>query len=93
LVLHRHTDGTALLQITPHTGRTNQIRVHLWHLGWPILGDTLYLPGQRLGETQTVTTTDSPLHLLAWKLAFKHPIHKREVSFEAPLPIWACHQL
>lgn len=92
LVLHRHTDGTALLQVTPHTGRTNQIRVHLWHLGWPILGDTLYLPGQRLGETQTVTTTDSPLHLLAWKLAFKHPIHKREVSFEAPLPNWACHQ-
>ncbi len=91
-VLHRFPDGTALLEVTPRTGRTNQIRVHLWHLGLPIVGDTMYLPGQRLGDTQTLTPNAPPLHLFAWKLAFKHPLHGGEYTFQAPRPDWAKEQ-
>ena len=52
-VIERYADGTALLGVLPKTGRTNQIRVHLWHLGWPIVGDAMYQAGRRLGEIQT----------------------------------------
>ncbi len=42
-------DGLAWLELTPHTGRTHQIRVHAAHEGWPILGDPLYgRPGEGL---------------------------------------------
>ena len=35
-------DGTTLLEVTPETGRMHQIRLHLAHMGWPILGDGIY---------------------------------------------------
>jgi UPF0176 protein len=88
-VLARLPDGTAVLCVTPRTGRTNQIRVHLWHLGWPIRGDALYGPGHRLGEVQTHAVGDPPLNLHAWRLEFAHPIDGRPVAYEAPPPAWA----
>ncbi|MBL9130394.1 MAG: sulfurtransferase [Verrucomicrobiaceae bacterium] len=88
-VLQRAADGTALLEARPITGRTNQIRIHLWHLGHPILGDAAYLPGGEVGETQTLALTDPPLCLHAWKLAFNHPLTKQRVEFEAEKPAWA----
>ncbi len=88
-VLKRFPDGTALLSVVPRTGRTNQIRVHLWHLGWPIQGDPMYLPGGRLGEVQTLAVLDSPLRLFASRLAFAHPQHGKPVAFEAPPTSWA----
>lgn len=56
-----------------HTGRTHQIRVHLAHLGHPILGDTLYggAPSDRLW-----------LH--AWRLGLRHPVTGAELRLEAP---------
>ena len=47
-------DGTTLLEAVLRTGRTNQIRIHLWHLGFPVVGDPAYLPGRLLGDTQTL---------------------------------------
>lgn len=87
--LHRHADGTALLEARPQTGRTNQIRIHLQHLGWPVCGDPLYLPEGRTGQTPTVSLTDPPLCLHAWKIGFFHPLTKSRVSFEAEPPAWA----
>ncbi len=88
-VLERHPDGTALLEAKLSTGRTNQIRVHLWQLGHPVVGDLAYLLDQKIGNTQTLTLEDPPLQLHAWKLSFKHPLRQETVSFEATKPSWA----
>lgn len=72
-VLKKFEDGSALLEVRPQTGRTNQIRVHLWKLGYPICGEQLYLPEQKLGKTQTQLPSDEPLCLHASKLKFIHP--------------------
>ena len=88
-VLERSADGTALLEVVPLTGRTNQIRVHLWQLGWPICGDPVYLVGQRVGDTQTHAVDASPLCLLARRITFQHPLTRARVTFEAERPEWA----
>jgi RluA family pseudouridine synthase len=87
-VLRRDADGTALLEARPITGRTNQIRVHLWHLGMPVCGDATYLPGRRLGDTQTLAMDATPLCLHAWRLGFDHPITKVRMTFEAGAVEW-----
>jgi len=87
--LARLSDETALVEARPVTGRTNQIRIHLWHLGLPVLGDPLYLPDQQVGAKQTLEQTDPPLCLHAWRIGFVHPVTSAPVRFEAPLPAWA----
>ncbi|HET7625280.1 MAG TPA: pseudouridine synthase [Verrucomicrobiae bacterium] len=88
-VLKRNADGTALLEARPLTGRTNQIRVHLWHLGFSVCGDAVYLPGKIFGKTQTLAPEASPLCLHSWRVDFVHPLTKERVEFTAPLPAWA----
>ncbi len=88
-VLRRFADGTSLLEVRPLTGRTNQIRLHLWLLGWSICGETLYLSGQQLGNTQTSTIDDPPLCLFAHSIRFTHPLTRERTTFTAPLPDWA----
>jgi UPF0176 protein len=88
-VLDRHADGTALLEAKLDTGRTNQIRLHLWQLGWPVVGDPAYLPGREIGHTQTLDPSSPPLQLHAWKLAFRHPLSGEKMTFETERPAWA----
>lgn len=88
-VLCRFDDGTSLLEVRPLTGRTNQIRVHLWQLGWPICGDLSYLPEQQHGETQTQRVDDSPMCLFAQRISFVHPITNERTTFAASPPAWA----
>ena len=87
-VLRRYDDATALVEARPLTGRTNQIRVHLWHLGFPVVGDPAYLIGTVLGDSQTLAVDDPPLCLHAWRIGFEHPLHKARVTFTAPPPVW-----
>jgi UPF0176 protein len=87
-VLARSADGSALLEARPRTGRTNQIRVHLWHLGHPVQGDRSYLAGNVLGDTQTLGVDDPPLCLHAWQLTIWHPLMKERMTFVAPPPAW-----
>ncbi len=88
-VLCRNADHTTLLEARPLTGRTNQIRIHLWHLGYPVCGDQVYLPGNKMGETQTLSLIDPPLCLHAWRIAFTHPLRQARMEFSAPAPKWA----
>ncbi len=88
-VRHRFADGTSLIDARPITGRTNQIRVHLWHIGWPIQGEQTYLPNQQLGETQTHGITDPPLCLHAQRISFDHPLTVKRTTFECSPPSWA----
>jgi 23S rRNA pseudouridine1911/1915/1917 synthase len=68
--------GKTLMECQPRTGRTHQIRVHLKHLGHPIVGDPLY--GRRSGHLR---------HFLhAWKISFTHPESGKPIGFCAPLP-------
>jgi RluA family pseudouridine synthase len=87
-VVRRFADGTNQLEARPLTGRTNQIRVHLWHLGFPVCGDALYLAGRQLGHTQTLAIGEPPLCLHAARIRFLHPLSREPVEFSAPLPAW-----
>jgi 23S rRNA pseudouridine1911/1915/1917 synthase len=72
------SDKMSLVECRLHTGRTHQIRVHLHHLGHPVLGDKVYAP--KLAK-------DYPRQMLhAWKLGFQHPRTGECKNFEAPLP-------
>lgn len=75
-----------LVEATPLTGRTHQIRVHLASLGHPVVGDTTYgAPAKlRLGKHEEPTLPRTFLH--AAKLALAHPITGASLKFEAPLP-------
>jgi 23S rRNA pseudouridine1911/1915/1917 synthase len=74
----RASHGASLIECRLHTGRTHQVRVHLHHLGHPILGDKLY--GPRFAKN----FSRQMLH--AWKLGFHHPRTNEWKEFEAPLP-------
>jgi UPF0176 protein len=88
-VLHRYDDHSTLLEARLHTGRTNQIRVHLWQLELPVRGDATYLSGKLLGDRQTLDVDMDPLCLHAWQVSFDHPIDGRRLTFEADKPDWA----
>lgn len=80
----RGEDACTLVELDLLTGRTHQIRVHLAHLGWPIVGDDLY-DGRPLVDDAGRTVIDrQALH--AATLACTHPIEARPLMFTAPLP-------
>lgn len=85
-VLEPLPDGTTLLEARPLTGRTNQIRLHLAHLGFPIVGDPMYGVELEDDRVQTLGVDDPPLCLHAWKLEFTHPDLQTAVEFTAPPP-------
>jgi len=74
--------GATLLDVELGTGRQHQIRVHLAHIGHPVLGDTKY---RRQGIRHLPLSARRPL-LHARLLAFTHPITSQAVRAESPLP-------
>src|SRR6059036_1087539 len=74
----RSSDQAALVECRLRSGRTHQIRVHLHHLGHPVLGDKVYA---------TRVAKDFPRQMLhAWKIGFRYPSSGAWENFEAPLP-------
>lgn len=88
-VLERRDPATTLLRVVPKTGRTNQIRLHLWDLGLPIQGDPAYLAGGETANRQTLNVDEPAMCLHAWKITITHPTTGQQTTFEAPLPAWA----
>ncbi|TWT84491.1 Ribosomal large subunit pseudouridine synthase A [Planctomycetes bacterium CA13] len=87
-VAGRLGDGTTLVYAKPVTGRTNQIRVHLWTLGYPIMGDLLYRADGELGDQQTLSIDDPPLCLHAKQLSLVDPTTLRRTAFKSDDPSW-----
>ena len=87
-------DGFSLVSACPHTGKQHQIRVHLAHVGHPVLCDRLYgrrsclrlrgVDAESEGNGGDVLIDRHALH--AYRLTFRHPVSKEDVEFLAPLP-------
>ncbi len=75
-LVESYTDAS-LLRLTLETGRTHQIRVHMSHIGHPILGDKMYGGSDNLISHQA-------LH--GESLGFQHPFDRREIHLQAELP-------
>jgi 23S rRNA pseudouridine1911/1915/1917 synthase len=80
-VLERY-QRLSYVRLSPRTGRTHQLRVHMTHLGHPILADRLY-NGIR-PEGLELPIRRQALH--AFSLELTHPVTGRSIRFEAPLP-------
>ena len=88
-----HWPGAELLEVALETGRTHQIRVHLAHIGHPVVGDPVYGVGWERGMggkahrwAQLLNKRVPRQFLHAWRLAFQHPVSEEPLRFEAPLP-------
>ena len=68
------------VKLLPLTGRTHQLRAHMRHIGFPILGDPVY---GYTGKNKQWTADRQLLH--AFRLRFIHPHTKEEVEIQAPL--------
>lgn len=75
-----------LLSCVPHTGRMNQLRVHLEYIGLPMLGDDKYGNDAVKAVGKGLHGNNIPLYLHAWKLAIAHPQSHEAMRFEAPMP-------
>ena len=85
--------GFGLVRIKPKTGRTHQIRVHMAHVGCPVLCDRLYSGRARLTKTD-LTRDDADTQTLlerqalhAHRINFEHPESHERQTIEAPLPL------
>jgi 23S rRNA pseudouridine1911/1915/1917 synthase len=84
--------GASLLRLTLETGRTHQIRVHLAHVGHPLLGDPVYGSGFKSSVRRLSLAAQSALQRLqrqalhAAELGFEHPVSGRRLQFKSALP-------
>jgi len=76
--VRQYLDNYTLVEVTPLTGRTHQIRVHLSAIGYPVIGDSLY-------GTKSVHLNRQFIH--AYRLGFCLPSTKQYQEFVAPLPV------
>jgi 23S rRNA pseudouridine1911/1915/1917 synthase len=72
--------NSSLIHCDLHTGRTHQIRVHMLHLGCPIIGDSIYSNPNRQ------KAMPGRLMLHARRLSFNHPETGKNITFNAPIP-------
>lgn len=71
------------VEVSPQTGRTHQIRVHLKYINHPIVGDWQYA-GRKTARRDRQWAPRVMLH--AWKISFDHPVNHSRVDVEAPIP-------
>jgi len=78
-----HNQDLTLVRCFPQTGRMHQIRIHLKHLGYPIIGDQMYFfkPSKRLSKELNINRQ----FLHASKITFQYPKTKKMITFESKL--------
>jgi len=74
----KNLNNASLVELTLLTGRTHQIRVHLSHIGHPLLGDDLYGGSRELIGRQALHAT---------RLSFSHPVSGETIDVSSPLPL------
>ncbi len=86
--IRKKYNGFTLLDVKLETGRTHQIRVHMSHIKYPIIGDLVYGRKMNAGKNSVLQLlTNFPRQALhAAELSFIHPKKQSEVTFSAPLP-------
>lgn len=89
--VRKHYHYVTLLEVKLMTGRTHQIRVHMAHLGHPVIGDALYGGSKSVKSglsklLRDILTTFPRQALHAWNLTFKHPETQNTLTFTATLP-------
>ena len=77
-VIRREAEGTTRVRLTPHTGRSHQLRVHLRETGHPILGDPLYAEGPARAWPRLMLHSES--------LRLRHPDGGKGMTFSAKCP-------
>ena len=81
------TDGRrCVVQVAIETGRTHQIRVHLAHVGAPVLGDIVYGDASANDRAAKAPLSVARPLLHAWRLGFDHPVSRKRVEVVAPPP-------
>lgn len=86
-LLHEGACTVTRVILKPNTGRRHQLRVHMAHLGAPVVGDERY--GGVVAASAAKAIGEHRLCLHAWRLAFDHPVTGKRCSFESPvLPRW-----
>jgi 23S rRNA pseudouridine1911/1915/1917 synthase len=78
--------GATTFEVSLHSGRPHQIRIHLASIGHPLLGDPLYGSGGRPLENLPGLPGDGGYFLHAQYLKLRHPISGEQINLEAPLP-------
>jgi tRNA pseudouridine32 synthase / 23S rRNA pseudouridine746 synthase len=81
--------GSSRVLLSPITGRSHQLRVHLLTMGHPIVGDALYAPASAPGDSFGVVNSARRLHLHASSIRFNHPVHGHLVTAMSTPPFFA----
>ena len=76
-------NNMSLVEVTPLTGRTHQIRVHLSYIGCPIFADYLY-GNRREGES---------LRLHCGGMSFSHPVTNKKITLKCDIPACFLHKI
>lgn len=79
-----HNNGLSKLDLFLETGKTHQIRVHMAHVGAPVVGDERY--GNQELDNKLLVTHKKRLYLHAFRLSFMHPVKRKKLTLEAPVP-------
>ena len=72
--------GFSVVEVSPKTGRTHQIRIHFQQIGYPLLGERLY------AHAKDFSLNFRRLALHAWQVSWVHPVSKKRITVESPLP-------
>jgi 23S rRNA pseudouridine1911/1915/1917 synthase len=91
-IVEKFASGYSFVEMHPHTGRTHQLRIHMKHIGTPIIADKLYI-GEKVFTTGHIVKRPgegdaliSRQALHAFRLTISHPVSGKQMTFEAPLP-------